>query len=320
MMREGSYPIRPAPPGKISNPIATRTNSRQFTNSTILKERYDLNKSIDKINCKLKNMRLLGDRSNNMEQKIYCTRPVVIPKKSNSTILNNNLNEFKCRFIRREQPQNNNSKIPVIIEDIKSLNIVVNEQQNGNNSKSGDSNEKKIETKIIAKLRRENVPNVANGEQVKKPPVFIRPNVEKLLQPTIRGAPKDILLKNNIFESDETLLKDKNNSKDNQNVNDSKETTATDNNKSKTKFNQLNYLKKKILSSSSFISKLSDKSSESSSESNLNCFDTDTDSDNHSSTTTSLSNSSKSQSIIRIMKIFFFFIFLIKEFCFLNDR
>jgi hypothetical protein len=225
-----------------------------------------LNKNLNDVNIKLRNLKLIAERKN-LESKFNKNQPA---KKSSyfcgNNILNTNINDLKNRLIKRDQ--NSHSKIPIIIEDIKSLE---NNYADDKNKYNPLNTKPPIKPLLNIRVRQPSpfiisYPISGNNEPPKKEPVFIRPNVEKLLQPTIRGIPKDI-------------------HKDMASITDTLESCKL---KQKKKLCHLSFFKRKFLSSSSFASKSSDKTD---SVSSLTCFDTDTD---IHSTTTSTSSQTKS--------------------------
>lgn len=230
-----------------------------------LRERAELlNRNLNEVNLKLRNLKLIAER-NNLESKFNKNPSTKRSYFCGNNILNTNISDLKNRLIRRDQ--NSHSKIPVIIEDVKSLDNNYMDEKN-----KYDQFQAKPPINPLANIKlRDTMPFIISypilnqNEAPKKEPVFIRPNVEHLLQPTIRGIPKDMIIITDTLDSCPVKPKQKK------------------------KLSHLNFFKRKFLSSSSFTSKSSDKTS--SSVSSLTCFDTDTE---NQSTTTSASTQTQS--------------------------
>lgn len=119
-------------------------------------------------------MRLLNEKNDNSNSDSKSKRNYFCV----NNLLNSNISDIKSK-LSMKRDQNSHSKIPIIIEDIKSLDMSLNDEKKSKYSerKSEPRNHSKKESKPII---------CHQSQSFKREPVFIRPNVDMLLRPTIR--------------------------------------------------------------------------------------------------------------------------------------
>jgi hypothetical protein len=302
---KNSHQIRPNKPAitkKLEKSITFNNNNNSNNNNKHLKEKVDLiSKNLNEVNFKLKNLK--------QQVSVENTAPKIIKYFCGSS---KNLNEIKNKHDhhhhhhqQQQQQQHhiaakNYSKIPneedTVIMNKKTIEIdAITNKENSNNN---DNKLRIIEKDPVSLLKSSPIilrhiiypssvssNNNNNNNNItiasdknslniqKKNPVFITPNVEKLLQPTIRGLPKDFnLYEQQVEVKDEevqvTLMEDEQDAK------------------LKSKKN-LSFFKKKFLSSNSFVS------NDNSISSDLTLFETDNSSNSSTNISTLNENNSK---------------------------